>query len=215
MTPLELHDSGLTAKIITIKEHNLLEQSFRLRHDIFVKRLQWVDPTCGDQEKDSYDNHAIIMVVYSDDNNKVLGTVRLIQSSDVFMLEHDFLHCVFGNIFKKRKNSVEISRLAVSPEVVDPKLKKRVLFLLYTLIYKFCVSRDIHFAYIVTTTRLMESLRTKYHLKINLLGDEYFTDTKVGYYAAEIDLQDSFRVIQKITKLPFFKYLKPHILKWI
>lgn len=211
---LELHDKELTARVINKDETGFLEKVFSLRHEVFAKQLQWINLTEDELDRDHYDDYAIIIAVYSEDH-RILGTVRIIQNNKTFMMECDFKHCILGGEFKKDDHSIEISRLAVSPEIKCREIRKRVISLLYGLIYRWCVLRGAHSMYFVTTTKYIESLKKNYFLKIDLLGREHFTDTGVGYFAAKVDLKNSFRFFQIISKLPIFRSLIPPAFKWI
>lgn len=92
----------------------ILNQVFRLRHDVFVKELGWhqfdVD---GIYERDQYDDEHAIYLVSIDGWNRIVGCCRLYPSSRPHMLSEFFSHFVEGTV-PQRADVFEITRAAVS-----------------------------------------------------------------------------------------------------
>lgn len=211
---LELRDNELVARIVNKNESELLQKAYSLRHEIFAKQLQWIKLNEDGLDRDSYDDYATTFVVYSEDF-KILGTVRIIEDDEIFMMERDFRDCVHHEEIKKEGHSIEISRLALSPEIKCKYTKKRVISMLYGLVYRWCVQHGVYSMYFVTTTKYIKSLKKNYFLKVELLGEEHFTDTGVGYFASKVDLKNSFRFFKIISKVPIFRSFIPPAFKWI
>lgn len=205
-----IQDQNLTARIVEKTEVDLLGKIFRLRHDVFVDGLQWVESNVNHLDSDSYDKTAIIFVVLS--NDEVLGTARIVKD-EMFMIENEFKNSIEG-VFTKEEKSAEVSRLATLP-TLNKEERRKVVVLLYSLIYRWSLSNKIENLYAVTTTKFANYLIKKFHLKIEFLGPELYTSDDVGYHAIIIHLKKSFPIIKKIIRIPLISYFVPKIFKWI
>jgi len=181
---------------VTISKGNLLghvltgpqeiEATYRLRHRVFVESLGWVTG-CNGLECDEYDNGAIILGV---SEGKVLrGTIRIVPPDRPFMLESVFRDLLTDHTLVKTADTVEVSRLAVDPDMTDRRQKRRTAVLLYYLLYTWMRKNRMRYCYLVSTHKLMVSLRRLYGVPVKPLGRAALTGDRESYQAAVIDMQ--------------------------
>jgi len=76
-------------------EHaDLIDQMFRLRAKVFAGRLDWQVQVINGWERDRFDDLEPLYVVSVDDDGRVLGTFRLLQTTGPTMLFHVFSACL-------------------------------------------------------------------------------------------------------------------------
>jgi len=69
------------------KYSDLLDQSFRLRKRIFADRLGWGVPVSGPWERDRYDDHDPVYLLWCNDNfSQLYGSVRLMPTTGPTLL---------------------------------------------------------------------------------------------------------------------------------
>lgn len=98
---------------------NIMEDIYRLRYKVYCD--EWGFEAPGDHprgiETDEYDEHSVHFAAFREDDGRLIGTVRLIQSSELGlpMLKH----CALDIDTSAFKNTIvgEISRLAISKEL--------------------------------------------------------------------------------------------------
>lgn len=98
---------------------NIMEDIYRLRYKVYCDEWGFEEPEDHPHgiETDEYDNHSVHFAAFREDDGSLIGTVRLIQSSDLGlpMLKH----CALDIDTSLFDNSIvgEISRLAISKEL--------------------------------------------------------------------------------------------------
>lgn len=145
--------------IKTLTSEAELQQAYRLRHRVFAETLQWVPPTDDGKEMDMYDLWGVTVGLFGDDGT-LLGMARLLPRSGKFMLENEFgalLH--EGYTIRKEEDTAEITRLAVNPDIRDPKLSTRVMLGVLKGIYQWAVENDIRYYYLEVEHRFLRALR--------------------------------------------------------
>lgn len=66
----------------------------RLRYKMFVERQKWTIPTYGQIEYDAFDTPAATYILTVDDQDRALGTMRLIPTTRPYMIESLWPHLV-------------------------------------------------------------------------------------------------------------------------
>lgn len=97
------------------KNQNFLQKRaiYQLRHQVFSNELQWVDNNEEQLEIDEYDNHSKHLTLL-DQNEELIGTIRVTDSSDRWMIEDYFSHLIADDqTLEKNEKTVEISRLTL------------------------------------------------------------------------------------------------------
>ena len=115
MTPAQ---DDLVKAIIT-KDHQLLDQYYKLKRDVYAEEYGWED--FDDTERAFDENGKIVILV--DQDNRVLGGARLMISNGDMPLSGDFLNTTFTykNLFKfcnidtANKKYSEISSFLIDP----------------------------------------------------------------------------------------------------
>ncbi|MFW5853064.1 MAG: acyl-homoserine-lactone synthase [Patescibacteria group bacterium] len=193
---IQLRDGDLFCSDIKANDIDNLNKVFQLRHEIFVKNLKWVKNNDDKLESDKYDKNSIIFAVFL--NKEILGTVRVILPTEKFMLEDDFHYLLDENHTIIKNKAIEISRLGVKSEIKDnPKLKKRVVMLLYKTLYKWASENDIRYFYFVSTEKFLNSLDSRFSIPIHLFKKIASAPNCPKYRAALIDLKESEKIVQK------------------
>ncbi|BFU92387.1 MAG: N-acyl-L-homoserine lactone synthetase [Nitrospira sp.] len=136
-----------------------LTQAYRLRHKVFAEVLQWVPPTDDGQEMDMYDLWGVTVGLFHYDGT-LLGMARLLPSSGKFMLENEFGDLLSSeHTIRKESDTAEITRLAVNPDIRDPKLSSRVMLGVLKGIYQWAVENEIRYYYLEVEHRFLRALR--------------------------------------------------------
>jgi acyl homoserine lactone synthase len=145
--------------IKTVTEEADLKQAYRLRHRVFAETLRWVSPTGDGQEMDIYDLWGKTVGLFGYDG-VLLGMARLLPSSGKFMLENDFGALLpQGYVIRKEEDTAEITRLAVNPDIRDPKLSTQIMVGILKGIYQWAVENDIRYYYLEVEQRFLRALR--------------------------------------------------------
>ena len=156
-----LSESSVNAR--NIVEIDEVEQSYRLRHEVFAKELGWVPLREDGLEVDAYDDHAEHFGVFSD--FQLLSYLRVVRSGQMYMLEKEF-SCLVSPDHEIRKDSetCEISRLCVHPYhrgakvLTDIGLVGPSLFL-YRETYWWCREQGVRHLYLVVENRVFRLLK--------------------------------------------------------
>lgn len=136
-----------------------LKKSYRLRHKVFAESLKWVPASADGEEVDMYDLWGSTVGLLHQDGT-LLGMARLIPSSGRFMLENEFGALLPRNYnIRKERDTAEITRLAVNPEVRDPKLSTRIMLAVLKGIYQWAVENEVRYYYLEVEHRFLRALR--------------------------------------------------------
>lgn len=143
----------------TLKEEAELQQAYRLRHRVFAETLQWVPPTDDGKEMDMYDLWGVTVGLFGP-NGALLGMARLLPSAGKFMLENEFGALLPEDYaIRKERDTAEITRLAVNPDIRDPKLSTKIMLGLLKGIYQWAVENEIRYYYLEVEHRFLRALR--------------------------------------------------------
>jgi N-acyl-L-homoserine lactone synthetase len=97
----------------------LLDNMFRHRHEVFVNRLRWVAAAEDGLERDEFDELRPIYVLALAEEDRVIGSCRLLPSTGPTMLGTVFRHALHGRPCPEDPRLWEVSRLA-APGHCDP-----------------------------------------------------------------------------------------------
>ncbi|SPP63776.1 acyl-homoserine-lactone synthase [Nitrospira lenta] len=154
---IEFSDGGLLVKTLTSDEE--LRESYRLRHRVFAERLKWVPESSDRLEVDSYDPYSSTVGLF-DEEQCLRGVFRMVSAAHPFMLEHEFRPCLLpGCEIRKEADTVEITRLALDPSLMDKGLSIRYMQVLYKGVYQWCLQNEARFLYMVVEKRFLRVLR--------------------------------------------------------
>lgn len=143
----------------TLKEEDELQQAYRLRHRVFAETLQWVPPTDDGKEMDMYDLWGVTVGLFGP-NGALLGMARLLPSAGKFMLENEFGALLPEDYaIRKERDTAEITRLAVHPDIRDPKLSAKIMLGVLKGIYQWAVENEIRYYYLEVEHRFLRALR--------------------------------------------------------
>lgn len=130
-----------------------LQQTFRLRADVFCRELQWVGSRDVDTERDAIDDDTVHLAA-SSKGSGALATVRLTPARAPWMLDHVFRDILpVGIGFHERQQGMDASRLAVAKDARHARLDNgaRISDLMYKAAYVFCRISGVRYLYIVTS----------------------------------------------------------------
>jgi acyl homoserine lactone synthase len=154
---VEFREDGLLVK--TLCDGEELKASYRLRHHVFAKRLQWVTSSDDGIEVDSYDAFATSVGVF-DSDHQLRGIFRMVNPPYPFMLESEFRACLLpGCEIRKERDTAEISRLAIDQNLTDRGLSIRLMQVLFKGVYQWSMQNEIRFLYMVVEKRFLRVLR--------------------------------------------------------
>jgi acyl homoserine lactone synthase len=143
----------------TLETREEMTQSYQLRHRVFAEQLKWVPQTEDRQEMDMYDLWGVTVGLFGREG-ALLGMARLLPSSGKFMLENEFGALLSGeHAIRKEPDTAEITRLAVNPDIRDPKLSSRVMLGVLKGIYQWAVENEIRYYYLEVEHRFLRALR--------------------------------------------------------
>jgi acyl homoserine lactone synthase len=143
----------------TLSDEEELKASYRLRHQVFAERLQWVAKSEDGIEIDFYDAFATSVGLF-DSNNHLRGSFRMVNPPSPFMLESEFRACLLPNCeIRKERDTVEITRLAIDPTLTDKGLSIRLMQILFKGVYQWSMQNEIRFLYMVVEKRFLRVLR--------------------------------------------------------
>lgn len=116
-----------------------MDQHFRLRHDIFVKEKGWKEfDIDGLYEMDQYDDQNATYLIALDDDEDVVGSIRVYPTALPHMLSEQFASLVDGSVLQ-RVDLVELSRLAICQN----RRGTRTYFELFLSVQEYCLEQGM------------------------------------------------------------------------
>jgi len=170
-----------------------------LRYRYFVTHKKWITRhslTPG-YETDRYDSDSHHLAVFEEE--RLLGYLRALPWGEDtgFMLDHEFRCLVpdeeFSNLH--RQNSLEISRLVLTPDL-SADVSFLVTELLFKLLYYCCLEQQIEHLYAVVEVGWLRRFKSCFHLPFQPLGaSQRFPDgtRTVAIHAGVRELEQSLR----------------------
>ena len=135
-------------------------QAYLLRKQIFCDHLQWVPSKNERIETDIYDGHAILMGALDQQDN-VVGTVRIIPAGRPMMIEKNFVSLIAASHrIKKEPNTIEISRLCVC-QYMSTRKRLSIGNALYSAIYNWSILHKTRYLYMVVEQKMLRNLNLK------------------------------------------------------
>lgn len=157
VSSVEFYEGDFLVKTLETKEE--MTKAYQLRHRVFAEQLKWVPQTEDRQEMDMYDLWGVTVGLFGGDG-ALLGMARLLPSSGEFMLGNEFGALLPSEyVIRKEQDTAEITRLAVHPDIQDPKLSTRVLLGVLKGIYQWAVENEIRYYYLEVEHRFLRALR--------------------------------------------------------
>jgi len=142
------------------------EQAFRIRHRLFAETLHWVPEVASGLEVDDYDT-CTEMIGVVDAQRRVLGQVRVHDSSVPYMIEKEFA-TVLGSspIPFKGRDTAELTRFGVLPEaraqvIQTPHGDFDLFSLLFKGAYRWSRLHGVRTIYGVTDRRVFRLLHLR------------------------------------------------------
>jgi N-acyl-L-homoserine lactone synthetase len=154
---------------LKIAEKDELESTFRLRYKIY-KEMGWINPSEYESEceYDEYDKHSKHFIINDFDGKNIVGTVRLIYSSDGRKLP---VQKEFGiEIPQSGIKGFEISRLIINKNYRGIKALAEIL----GLIYEFALSEGMTHSYAIMEERFIRVLNNMGYKFIVIAGGKLF-----------------------------------------
>lgn len=138
---------------------------YKLRHKVFKQKLNWkVDTVDGDKEIDYFDSLDDLHYVLAIDNNdKLIGCMRLLPTLNDYMLEKVFPTILDEEVIPKEDKIWEVSRVAVDPDYqrsIEMMSFDKVTLLLLKGACEFSKTHKIECYVTVTTDRLGRLLQS-------------------------------------------------------
>lgn len=155
--PIEFREDKLLVK--TLSDDEDLTASYRLRHQVFADRLQWVANSDDELEVDAYDAFATSVGLF-DDERKLRGIFRMVRPPYPFMIEKEFRPCLYANYeIRKEQDTAEITRFALDPTLTEKGLSSRLMLILIKGVYQWSRQNEVPYMYMVVEKRFLRVLR--------------------------------------------------------
>lgn len=142
------------------------EQAFRLRHQLFAETLHWVPEHPSGLEIDEYDEYTE-MIALLDPMRRVLGHVRLHESTVPYMIEREFAMVLGSGLLPfKGRDTAELTRFGVHPEARSLVLRTDhgtfdAITLMMKGLYRWSKLRGVRTLFAVTDDRVLRILRMR------------------------------------------------------
>ena len=172
------------------KRHRLLNDCYRLRHDVFAQELGWVDEDNQGLERDKFDfasNHILIS-----QNKKVNAYMRITPKHAPWLLTDTFSFLINeGKDHEFLDNSLEVTRLAVDAKFRSLRLHQQFTLcdMLIKGLIKYSLENDITHWYIVVSLEIYNLLNRR-GFDCKKLGKVTTMPDGVRTLAARIDIQE-------------------------
>jgi acyl homoserine lactone synthase len=154
---IEFCEEDFLIKTLETKEE--MTEAYQLRHRVFAEQLKWVPASEDQQEMDMYDLWGVTVGVFAADG-VLLGMARLLPPTGEFMLGNEFGALLPGDyVIRRERDTAEITRLTVNPDIRDPKLSSRVMLGVLKGIYQWAVENEIRYYYLEVEHRFLRALR--------------------------------------------------------
>lgn len=142
------------------------EQAFRLRHLLFAETLHWVPERPDKREVDGYDDFTEMIAVL-DPTRRVLGQVRIHESTVPFMIEREFTTVLGSRLLPfKGRDTAELTRFGVHPEARSLLVNtEHGTFDMFTLLlkgtYQWSLGNGVRTLFAVTDRRVFRLLHLR------------------------------------------------------
>lgn len=157
-----------------IQEHgqdwDLLDGMFRLRDEIFHKRLGWEVSSQNGLERDAFDELKPVYLVARSDQRKVNGCARILPTMGPYMLKDVFPELLDGDSAPQDERTWELSRFTANADKTNPQAGVGAISLgLMREAVEFAEENDIE-RYVAVTSVAMERMLKRLGLPMTRLG---------------------------------------------
>lgn len=165
----------MSINIISAKRNKipapLLRGMYRLRHEVFNKRLEWDVQDFGELEIDQFDYRNPDYIIAKNLTEKIIGCWRLIPTTEKYMLEEVFRFMLGSNPLPKNKNIWELSRFAViDKKPIGHTLSEATVFMIKEIV-DFALQRHIS-GYLAVTSVGVERLMKSAGIPMQRIGNK-------------------------------------------
>lgn len=146
---------------------------FRLRNEVFNRRLGWNLKTRNGWEQDNYDDlHPVYMMVRKNSGD-VSGCCRLLPTTGPYMLKDTFPQLLQGEAAPSSPDTWEISRFAVAPTSANSAQQANLGVATFEIVQRAVRFADEHGIqrYVFVTSVALERLLKRIGLNIRRFGD--------------------------------------------
>jgi len=133
-----------------------LQDMFHLRHRIFVERMGWEDLRKPDRlEKDQFDTDDAIYLLLTEDDGKVIGTHRILQTAKPHLFSDLFAkYCAVKGVQRGEK-IVELTRTCVDEDALDKARTEKARKHLMAGLFEFCLRAGYEKFTVLTSTEIL------------------------------------------------------------
>jgi len=138
----------------------ILNNIFKLRHEVFHDRLGWEVNSNNGIETDNFDELDVVHIAMKNNDEEVIGCWRALPTTNSYMLKDVFPELGQGETLPEQDNIWEISRFAVKKHNSEDKsLIKDTTIQLIQSFYEFAKEKEIQSYVLVTTVACERILR--------------------------------------------------------
>lgn len=162
--PVLVREGGYRVELLRFEAEK--EQAFRLRHQLFAETLRWVPEHPSGLEIDAYDDFTE-MIALLDPARRVLGHVRVHESTVPYMIEREFATILGSGLLPfKGRDTAELTRFGVHPEARSLILRTAhgtldAITLMMKGLYRWSAQRGVRTLFAVTDDRVLRILRIR------------------------------------------------------
>lgn len=147
----------------------LLEDSFRVRYDLYVKGRGWKALDRPDErEVDQFDNADASYLIWAD-GSEIVGGIRLIPTDKPHLMSEVFPQIVTLGTIPRRRDIWEITRLFTSRGGNSAVNRKSVTNQVFCGMFEFAITKNLEAVTVVCDTFFLPRLLEK-EIEVNPLG---------------------------------------------
>ena len=176
------------------QEWDLLDGMFRLRDEIFHKRLGWEVTSHNGLERDGFDDLKPVYLIARGEHRKVAGCARILPTMGPYMLKDVFPELLDGESAPQDERTWELSRFTANADKTNPQAGVGAISLgLMQEAVLFADENNIE-RYVAVTSVAMERMLKRLGLPMTRLGNgKARWIGKVLTVACEIPIDDRTR----------------------
>ena len=139
-----------------LERAGIAEDMWRIRHQTFIEEQKWPLPSRNGMERDCYDDDGAIYLVSFDQQGKIKGGARLLQTTTPFLLEEVFPHLVQDPaLLPKGPTVVEFTRYFIRSDLTRSREVLRTAGEIFCSIFEYCLDEGIDTMLAVVDMRIM------------------------------------------------------------
>ena len=163
---------GLTAKITTTLEEKI--QVAQLRYQVYAIEKGYINRNPFLMDMDDYDEFVSAYFACFNQQNEIVGTMRLIQRPGRFMIDpgKEFENIGGGVLIGTEQDSCELSRLAVKKGYDDGW----AVLLMYKVFVQYAIDKGIRYVYSLKDVKETNKLRQNFGPVTRLKGPAKMRD---------------------------------------